>query len=476
MYKEKISAWVDAHKDEMLEDICELCRVNSEKMPAEEDMPFGPGTAECLDMALDMAEGYGFETCDYDGYVGCVDMNELPHQLDILAHLDVVPAGEGWTVTEPFKPVLKDGKLYGRGTADDKGPAVAALYAMRAVKELGIPLKKNVRLILGTDEECGSSDIRHYYSIEKEAPMTFSPDAEYPLINIEKGGIYTKYSAQWKEETALPRLISLNGGTAGNVVPNRAEAVVEGLSGEIIRDICRKTENETGIHFTVEPVLPDVSANQGERWFIRATGTSTHASTPWEGNNAVTGLIKAAASLPLADSAGFRTLNGLAEIFPHNDYYGVAAGVAQKDEISGVLTLGTNMVDYQVTGLMGKIDSRAPLCASKENMLDVLRARLDAEGIQMDPESRMTPPHHVPEDKPFVQTLLSCYEQVMGEKGYCMAIGGGTYAHRLENGVAFGCMKLGTDYHMHGADEYLIIDEMVRSAELFALAIAEICQ
>ena len=93
MYKEKISAWVDAHKDEMLEDICELCRVNSEKMPAEEDMPFGPGTAECLDMALDMAEGYGFETCDYDGYVGCVDMNELPHQLDILAHLDCTGRG-----------------------------------------------------------------------------------------------------------------------------------------------------------------------------------------------------------------------------------------------------------------------------------------------------------------------------------------------------------------------------------------------
>ena len=171
MYKEKISAWVDAHKDEMLEDICELCRVNSEKMPAEEDMPFGPGTAECLDMALDMAEGYGFETCDYDGYVGCVDMNELPHQLDILAHLDVVPAGEGWTVTEPFKPVLKDGKLYGRGTADDKGPAVAALYAMRAVKELGIPLKKNVRLILGTDEECGSSNLINFVRQNATIPV-----------------------------------------------------------------------------------------------------------------------------------------------------------------------------------------------------------------------------------------------------------------------------------------------------------------
>src|SRR5699024_10557105 len=108
-------------------------------------------------------------------------------QLDILAHLDVVPAGEGWTVTEPFEPVEKDGRLYGRGTADDKGPAVAALYALRAVKELGIPLKKRVRLILGTDEECGSSDIQHYYAVEKEAPMTFSPDGAFPVVNIEKG-------------------------------------------------------------------------------------------------------------------------------------------------------------------------------------------------------------------------------------------------------------------------------------------------
>ena len=116
MYREKIDAFIDAHRQELVEDVCELCRINSEKMPAEEDMPFGPGAAECLDAALDMAEGYGFDTTDYDGYVGCIDLNDKPRHLDILAHLDVVPAGEGWTVTEPFEPVEKtersmDGEL-----------------------------------------------------------------------------------------------------------------------------------------------------------------------------------------------------------------------------------------------------------------------------------------------------------------------------------------------------------------------------
>lgn len=159
MYKEKISRYIDAHRKEMLEDIGALCRINSVKGSYRIGKPYGEGCSEALRTALHIAECYGFSINNYDNYVGTVDMNDKEAQLDILAHLDVVPAGDGWTVTEPFEPVVKDGKIYGRGTADDKGPAIAALYAMRAVNELGIPLKKNVRLILGTDEECGSSDI-----------------------------------------------------------------------------------------------------------------------------------------------------------------------------------------------------------------------------------------------------------------------------------------------------------------------------
>lgn len=148
MYRKEIEGFIDSHRDEMIEDICTLCRINSEKMPYVEGKPYGEGPFQALQAALNMAEGYGFTIRNYDNYVGTADLNDKERQLDILAHLDVVPAGEGWTETKPFEPVVKDGKLFGRGTADDKGPAVAALYAMRAVKELDIPLNKNVRLIL----------------------------------------------------------------------------------------------------------------------------------------------------------------------------------------------------------------------------------------------------------------------------------------------------------------------------------------
>lgn len=140
--------------------------------------------------------------------------------------------GDGWTVTEPFAPKLADGRLYGRGTCDDKGPAVAALYAMRAVRELQIPLEYNTRLILGADEETGCRDTDCYYSHFAEAPCSYSPDGEYPVINLEKGGLYTSYSGAWEGETPLPCVHRIDGGTVGNAVPGRAEAVLEGVSAD----------------------------------------------------------------------------------------------------------------------------------------------------------------------------------------------------------------------------------------------------
>ena len=468
MYKEKISAWVDAHKDEMIEDICELCRINSEKMPEEEDMdmPFGPGAAECLDTALDMAEGYGFETCSYDGYVGCVDMNELPRQLDILAHLDVVPAGEGWTVTEPFKPIVKDGKLYGRGTADDKGPAVAALYAMRAVKELGIPLKKNVRLILGTDEECGSSDIKYYYSQEKEAPMTFSPDAAYPLVNTEKGRFAGHFTAAFACSDALPKLVSIQAGTKVNVVPGKAKAVVEGFAETALTTAAAETEKETGIHFDF--------VSDGAVTTVTATGTGAHASTPEVGNNALTGLLVFLRMLAFAPCEQIDMVRKAAALIPHGDVTGQTLGVSMEDEISGKLTLSFNMLTVDAGNLDGKFDSRVPVCGNDDNVLEVVRSRMAEQGLTL-LNKDMVPPHHVSGDSHFVKTLLAAFETYTGRKGECQFMGGGTYVHSLANGVAFGAAMPETDNKMHGPDEFAVVEELVVSAKIFAQAIADLC-
>ena len=213
---EKVNKWIEEHIDEYTRDLIDFCSINSVKGAYEEGKPYGDGSFDALNFGIDLAAKYGFPVQSYDGYVGTADFDpSLPSCLDMLAHTDVVPAGEGWTVTEPFKPIVKDGRIYGRGTSDDKGPLLCALYAMRALKETGVELKKGVRLIMGADEETGSgTDIAKYYATEPEAEMTFSPDAEFPLINIEKGQFRGTISKTVEESTALPRLVSLEAGLA----------------------------------------------------------------------------------------------------------------------------------------------------------------------------------------------------------------------------------------------------------------------
>lgn len=466
MYRKEIEAYIDSHRKEMLDDICALCRINSEKMPYTEGKPYGEGPFRALSEALEMAEKYGFAVKNYDNYVGTADLNDGPSHLDILAHLDVVPAGEGWQVTEAFEPVEKDGKLYGRGTADDKGPAVAALYAMRCVKELGIPLKKNVRLILGTDEECGSSDIAHYYSVEKEAPMTFSPDGSFPVVNIEKGRLEGHFDASWEKSSALPALAWLDCGVKANVVPGKAKALVKGLKKKEAEEIAARTEKESGIAFTLEETAAGLE--------ILAEGEGAHASTPQEGKNALTGLLELIARLPLAKSPQMEVLMGLLNLIPHGDTSGSALGIAMEDERSGSLTLAFSMLKVTETGLEGVFDSRCPICATEDNVLKVVKARMAQKGIVLRNDS-MIPPHYVDGDSHFVKVLNQAYEEYTGLKGGCLSMGGGTYVHSLKNGVAFGASFPGTDNRMHGADEFAVIDELLASAKIFAQVIAELC-
>lgn len=514
MYTEQFRAFMDAHVDEMLEDLKTLIAIPSERGEAMPGMPFGSAAADAVAAARQMMERYGLIVKNYDNYVVAGDLNTCPKHLDILAHLDVVPAGEGWTVTDAYTPVIAGGKIYGRGASDDKGPAIAALYAMRAVRELGLPLTKNVRLVLGSDEECGSSDLDYYYEREPEAPLTFSPDADFPVINVEKGGLHSSFTKAFKECSGAPgadpvtayagaasenhtqegigalaggghphgaaiggvRLMEVCAGTKINVVPGKARALVAGVDLEALRAITGEVEAATGIRFELEsPSLePDGVSGQMPVTEITALGRFAHAASPETGNNALTALVMVLGRLPFEDAQVREAFEFICQKYPHGDFYGKALGVAMADEISGPLTMSLNMLTFKDHTLTASFDCRAPLCANDGNTRAVIQSALAEGGFCLD-ERKMYPAHYVPADSPFVKTLLSCYSDVTGKPGKTLAIGGGTYVHDLKRGVAFGCSIEGVDNHMHGADEFMDVDHLKECAVIFAEAIRRLC-
>lgn len=464
--KEQIISWMEAHREELLEDLKTLCRIRSVEGEPGENAPYGEGPAKALAAAMEMCAGYGFLVTNYDWHAATADLGEPDgRKLDILAHLDVVSEGDGWD-TDPYEPVVKDdGYIYGRGVADDKGGAVAALYAMRCVKELGLPLSAGCRLILGTDEESGSRDIDHYYKQEKPAPNTFTPDSEFPVCNAEKGFYRIRFRKSWAPETALPRVTALSGGFSTNAVPTEAWAEIAGMKPEHLLAGCMPLCAELGATCQVE------ETEAGAK--VTVTGRGCHAAMPELGINGNTVLFYALSQLPLADCESTSAVKTIARLLPHGDWNGKALGIAQADEVTGELTCSFTMIDFTETGLEGLCDCRVPLCANAENCKDVAEKAFAACGFEA--AGMMIPPHYTPAEGGFIQTLLRAYETYTGEPGECYHMGGGTYVHDVPGGVAFGIGMPGVDVRMHGANERFPVADLLTAAEIFAQVIADLC-
>lgn len=450
----KIFSCIDDHKEEMISDLARLIKIPSVMGEAEENAPFGKFPAEALAEALDICKAAGFSVKNIGNYIGTADLSpaEKIPELGILVHLDVVPVGGGWT-SDPFVLSRREGKLFGRGAIDDKGPAIAALYALKAVKESGIALSKNVRLIFGTNEENGSKDLEKYRSVEKLPEMLFTPDGSYPVINTEKGMIRIKYTAEVSE-----KIISAAGGNAVNAVPEYAEAVLELPTIEIEK----YAEKFEGIKISAE-------AFEGKTK-ITAQGKGAHASTPEGGKNAVTALLSA-----ISEITGDRAFSALSEMFPCGETDGLSAGIKCSDKISGGLTTVLSVLDVRNGKLEARQDIRFPAEKTSGEILELLKKTAERHGLEMTAEM-VSEPHHVPESSEFVQTLLNVYEEFTGEKGYCVAIGGGTYVHETEGGVAFGAEFPNEENNMHGADEFITEENLVKNAKIFASAIVRLCK
>lgn len=469
MYREQINAYFDREdvRRELISAIGRLVGVKSVRGEAKPNAPFGEGPRACLDEAVRLCADLGFTAHDYDHYVGYTDLNDKPTQLHILGHLDVVGEGTGWD-TDPYTCVEKDGVIYGRGVSDDKGPVCAALFAMKAIRDLEIPLSKNARLIMGTDEESGSEDIAYYYAREPFAPMTFTPDADFPVINIEKGHYHPDFGASWEPEAVTPRVSEMTGGFRVNVVPPEARAVVLGVTPAEVEKLCADTEARTGAKFTVTAVENGVE--------IHCLGRNAHAAMPEGGINAIQALLEVVSRLPLAECASTRAVHAMAGLFPFGDLRGVHLGIARSDRESGELTLNLALITLNDSGFTAKFDARVPVCANKQNCADACEENLGRCGIKVLGAGEMTNAHVVEADSPLVQTLLGCYSDFTGEQNpKPIAIGGGTYVHDIPGGVAFGCDFPDFDPKMHSANEQASVDNLIKSAKIFALAIARLC-
>lgn len=449
---EQLFSYIDSYAEEMISDLGRLIRIPSVRGEAEENAPFGKAPAEALDEMLKICGEAGLSVRNIDNYVGTADFyptDKIP-ELGILSHMDVVPVGSGWSVP-PFELTEKDGKLLGRGAIDDKGPSIAALYAVKAIKASGVKLNKNLRLIFGTDEECGSSDLAYYRKKEQLPEMLFTPDGSYPVINTEKGMLRISYKAKLSD-----KIISISGGTVINAVPEYAEAVLCGVNVDTAK-------------YSFDGVT--VSAEQcGENVKLITRGKSAHASTPEAGANAVTALLAV-----IADACGDKAVSALSNMFPYGETDGASAGIKCSDEVSGGLTTVLSVLKSENGFITAHEDIRFPTDKTCDDISTVLKAVAEEFGLETSVDMA-SEPHHVPESSEFVQKLLSVYEAVTGEKGYCVAIGGGTYVHETEGGVAFGAEFPGEENNMHGADEFITRESLIKNAKIFAAAVYEICK
>ncbi len=448
-----IAALIDSYRDELVATLARWIAVPSVKDTPAPGAPFGTEVRRMLDVAMADAAAMGFTAKDYEGYACDLTLGDAPEAVAVLGHLDVVPAGDGWQ-TPPFTAVIEDGKIIGRGSIDDKGPALAALYAMRAIKEAGVPLKKSIRMILGCDEESGWEDMA-YYAAHADMPETgFSPDASFPIINTEKAMLHAFITAPLAS-TGL-QVKQLWTGERVNVIPGECKALLDGGT-ELAEKVAAYAEKAS---------LPYSAQVTTEGVWVTAEGIPGHSAYP-EGRRNAIGMM-----LLLLKELGVQgALLTLANVYGM-EHDGASLGCACQDEVSGPLTCNMGILHLENGAITASLDMRVPVTADLDQLEQNARAAL--EGFTFTSVEKKEP-HHVPAESELVSQLLAAYHEESGLEAYPTATGGGTYAKVLKQGVAFGAAFPDDEDLAHQAGEYACIDGLMKAAKIYANALLRLC-
>lgn len=407
--------------NEMIEALQKLVSFQSIAKDEGPEYPYGKEVCGAKEYVLELAKSFGMRAEDVPGKYAYIEIGEGPRLIGILSHLDVVPAGDGWT-QDPFGGEIVDGRIYGRGTTDDKGPTIAVLYAMKALKEK-TTLSARIRLILGQTEENGEwRDIEAYTDAEEIPECGFTPDGDFPAIQNELGAMV--FQVQMPQSGFLQG----EGGTAPNMVPARARV---------------KTEFGT----------------------YEASGKACHGCAPWLGLNGISELME---KVHQAEPE-----NRFAQMYADligKTIYGEKLGIAAEDE-SGKLTLNVGLLEVrdETTTLM--VDIRYPAKKNPDEISGSLVRQFSSYGASCECVYHVRP-LYTPSDSPVLGALLSAYREVTGDDSRPISIGGGTYAKAMPNMVAFGPNFPGHENREHMEDEYILVEDFLKLEEIYERALA----
>ena len=422
------------------ENLKRLVAAKSNNAPAVSNAPLGEGIRLALETALDIAKEIGLKTyIDPEGYYGYAEIGEGEEMLGVLGHLDVVPADdtESWD-TPPFEMTEKDGYLIGRGVIDDKGPMMAAMYALKILIDNDVKFNKRIRFIFCTDEESLWRGVKRYIELEEHPTYGFTPDSDFPLLYAEKGLV--EYNLISKDAEA----VEFTGGSAYNAVAAKAETPYS--------DELAKAMDELGFEYE----------KTGDK--LVAKGKAAHAKIPEEGINAILHLAKALVKTGAKGSI----LSFLTE--KASSPFGLEIFGEVEDDISGKLKLNIGLIDSKPGLQTVGIDIRFPVTYEKENVDKALEEAAKAYGVTVEQFDYLRSVY-IDVEKPLVKKLMQAYQEVTGDtETQPISTGGATFARSMDNIIAFGAVFPGTEATEHQPNEKVPIADMKKAIEVYVRA------
>ncbi len=447
---------IENNKNEIINSLSELIKFPSvSDESGNSQYPFGEECNNVLNYALNLGKSMGFKTKNIDGYCGYIEFGEGKELVGIIGHLDVVPANieDGWT-TPPFSPEIRNGKLFGRGSIDDKGPVIASLYAMKAIKD-SVKVSKRVRLILGLNEEKSWKCINYYKDHEEHPSIGFSPDANFPGIYAEKGIMSVKLENNFRiKDYDILEINCKN--NAINVVPKYCSIKLK--------------KNYSG-NSNLQEIDNIKLTEKNDILLIESFGIAAHAAHPELGNNAIKKLVSY-----LINNFEFDTpyLKNLYEIGLFDTESPRFMSSKKLEDESGILTSNVAILDYIDNKLCISINLRVPVTIKLDNIfskyIDLKSSFINLNVRKLNTQD----PLFMEKDNYLVKTLVDIFNKKANLNETPIAIGGGTYARAFPNCISYGATMPGDKDMCHQVDEFVEIDKLILSSKIYAEAIYEL--